>query len=41
MFTKLEQCSWIKIEVAQGCSTQESFHGLREALGGTELHHCS
>ncbi|KAJ4450622.1 hypothetical protein ANN_02050 [Periplaneta americana] len=29
MFTKLEQCSWIKIEVARGRSAQECFQGLR------------
>ena len=32
MFTKLEQRSWIKIEVARGRSTQECFRGLCEAL---------
>ena len=31
MFTKLEQRSWIKIEVTRGRSTQEYFQGLREA----------
>ena len=38
MFTKLEQRSWIKIEVARGHSTQEYFQGLREALHGIEPH---
>ncbi|PSN42895.1 hypothetical protein C0J52_23444 [Blattella germanica] len=34
MFTKLDQCSWIKTEVARGRSTQECFleHHLRPAL---------
>ena len=36
MFTKLEQRSWIKIEVARGRRTQESFQGLHQALAGTE-----
>ncbi|KAJ4444109.1 hypothetical protein ANN_05898 [Periplaneta americana] len=31
MFTKLEQRSCIKIEVARGRSAQECFQGLREA----------
>ena len=31
MFTKLEQRSWIKIEVTRRRSTQECFQGLREA----------
>ena len=31
MFTKLEQHSWIKIEVARGRSTQECLQGQREA----------
>ena len=31
MFTKLEQRSWIEIEVARGRSTQECFQVLREA----------
>ena len=39
MFTKLEQCSWIKIEVAQGRSIQECFQGLREACGDAALPH--
>ena len=38
-FTKLEQRSWIKIEVARGRSTQECFHGLYEARGDAELHY--
>ena len=33
MFTKQEQRSWIKIEVAQGHSTQECFQGLHDACG--------
>ena len=33
MFAKLEQRSWIKIEVARGRSTQECCQGLREACG--------
>ncbi|PSN42617.1 hypothetical protein C0J52_20022, partial [Blattella germanica] len=37
MFTKLEQRSWIKIEVARGRSTQECFQGLREACGDVSL----
>ncbi|PSN39634.1 hypothetical protein C0J52_27943 [Blattella germanica] len=37
MFTKLEQRSWIKIEVARGRSTQECFQGLREACGDVAL----
>ena len=37
MFTKLEQHSWIKIEVARGHSTQECFQGLREACGEAAL----
>ena len=38
MFTKLEQLSWIKIEVAWGRSTQECFQELREASGDAALH---
>ena len=41
MFTKLEQLSWIKTEVAQDRSTQECFRGLRESFSGTEPHHSS
>ena len=41
MFIKLEQLSWIKIEVARCRSTQECFEGLRGAFGGTELHYSS
>ena len=41
MFTKLEQRSWIKIEVARIRSTQECSQGLREALDGTAPHHSS
>ena len=37
MFTKVEQRSWIKIEVARGRSAQECFQGLREACGDAEL----
>ena len=31
MFTELEQCSWIRIDVTRVRSTQEYFQGLREA----------
>ena len=31
MFTKVEQRSWIRMEMARGRSTQESFQGLRKA----------
>jgi hypothetical protein len=37
MFTKLEQCSWIKIEVSQGRGAQDCFWGLREACDNTAL----
>ena len=37
MFTKLEQRSWIKIEVARGHSIQECFKGLSEAFGDAAL----
>ena len=37
MFTKLEQHSWIKIEVARGRSTHDCFQGLREACGTAAL----
>ncbi|KAJ4452182.1 hypothetical protein ANN_03700 [Periplaneta americana] len=37
MFTKLEQRSWIKIEVARGRSAQECFQRLREACGDAAL----
>ena len=37
MFTKLEQRSWIKIEVARGRSTLECFQGLREVCGDAML----
>ena len=40
MFTKLEQRSWIKIEVVR-CRSTEEFYGLREELGGTEANHSS
>ncbi|KAJ4430699.1 hypothetical protein ANN_19290 [Periplaneta americana] len=36
-FTKLEQRSWIKIEVTRGRSAQECFQGLREACGDAAL----
>ena len=38
MFTKLEQCSWTKIEVAWDCSTQECFQGLHEAIRRKRRH---
>ena len=37
MFTKLEQHSWIKIEVARDPSKQECFQGLCEACGNPAL----
>jgi len=37
MFTKQDQRSWIKIEVARGCSAQTYFQGLREACGDAAL----
>ncbi|KAJ4438964.1 hypothetical protein ANN_14918 [Periplaneta americana] len=37
ILTKLEQRSWIKIEVARGRSAQECFQGLREACGDAAL----
>ena len=37
MFTKLEQRSWIKIEVAQGRSSQECFQRLLEAYGNAAV----
>ena len=37
MFTGLEQCSWIKIEVARGHNTQECFQTLYEACGDATL----
>ena len=36
MFTKLKQCSWIKIEVSQSRSTQ-LFQGLHEACDEAAL----
>ncbi|KAJ4430148.1 hypothetical protein ANN_22358 [Periplaneta americana] len=36
-FTKLEQRSWIKIEVTRGRSAQECFQGLREACADAAL----
>ena len=41
MFTKLDQRSWIKIEVARGHSTQECFQGLREACDNAALPYCT
>ena len=41
MFTKLEQYSWIKIEVAWGCNTQECFQGMCEACGDAALPYCT
>ena len=41
MFTKLEQRSWIKIEVAQCRSTQECFQGLVEACDDATLAYCT
>ena len=40
MFTKLEQCSWIKIEVARDRSMQECFQGLSEVYGDAALPYC-
>ena len=37
MYTKLEQRSWIKIEMPLVRSTQECFQGLREACGDAQL----
>jgi hypothetical protein len=37
MFTKQEQRSWIKIEVARGRRAQNSHQGLREACGDDAL----
>ena len=37
MFTKLDQRSWIKIEVLRGHSIYKYFQGLREACGGAAL----
>ena len=37
MFSKLEQRSWIKIEVARGRSTKECFQGPCEACGDAAL----
>ena len=39
MFTKLEQRSWTKIEVARSHCTQECFQGLHEACGDAALPH--
>jgi len=37
MFTKEDQRSWIKIEVARGSSAQTCFQELREACGDAAL----
>jgi hypothetical protein len=37
MFTKEDQCSRIKIEVARGRSAQTCFQGVREACGDAAL----
>jgi hypothetical protein len=37
MFTKQEQHSWIKIEVARGLSAQNCHQGLREAGGDADF----
>ena len=37
MFTKEDQRSWIKIEIARGRSAQTCFQGLREACGDAAL----
>ena len=37
MFSKLEQRSWIKIEVARGKNARECHYGLREACGDDAL----
>jgi hypothetical protein len=37
MFTKQEQRSWIKIEVARGSSAQNCYQGPREACGDAAL----
>ncbi|PNF18472.1 hypothetical protein B7P43_G08996 [Cryptotermes secundus] len=37
MFTKQEERSWIKIEVARGRSAQNCYQGLREACGDAAL----
>ena len=39
MFTKQDQCSQIKIEVARGHSAQTCFQGLQEACGDAALPH--
>ena len=41
MFSKLQQSIWIKIEVVLGYSTQECFHGLRQACGDAVLPDCT
>ena len=41
MFTELEQRSWIKVEVTQCRSTQESFQELRETCGDSALSYCT
>ena len=40
MFTKLEQHSCIRIEIARGFNTQECFQGLHEACGDAALPYC-
>ncbi|PNF14876.1 hypothetical protein B7P43_G05136 [Cryptotermes secundus] len=37
MFTKQEQRSWLKIEVARGRSARNCYQGLREACGDAAL----
>ena len=37
MFSKLEQRTWIKIEVARGKNARECHSGLREACGNEAL----
>jgi len=41
MFTKQDQRSWTKIEVAQCRSAQTCFQGLREACGDAALPYCT
>jgi len=41
MFTKEDQRSWIKIEVARGRSAQTCFQGLQEACGDAALSYCT
>ena len=37
MFTKVEQRSWMKIEMERGRTMQECFEGLHEACGDATL----